>query len=229
MNKSNPVLVAVAATVCLGVALVLGVRSLIPSGESQDAAQTLSAQTAPEATGATTDTPRDAAVSPGASPLADALAMDASVTPVALEPTPVPVANAVEPPSITAAALTPAVAEATATPAVTAGPIEPLATIRADMDRLRARVDALNASGGDAGAGGALRRPMLALVQGSQLVRRLSAGDPTFADQLARYRAALSDAGVLDPASRDALRGSIFSPGYAERASSYDELLQMLR
>jgi hypothetical protein len=228
VNKSNPVLVAVAATVCLGVALVFGVRSLIPSGEPQDLTPSQPAQPAPEALSATADTTRDDAAAPGASLPVHALSLDANAVPVAAAAPAAPVANTVEPQSINTAALTPAVAEATATPTVTAGPIEPLATIRADMDRLRARVDALNASG-DAGPGGALRRPMLALVQGSQLVRRLSAGDPTFADELARYRAALADAGVLDPASREALRGSIFSPGYAERASSYDELLQMLR
>jgi hypothetical protein len=105
-----------------------------------------------------------------------------------------------------------------------------LESIRPDIARARASAEALTRRLADAGAARAeLLRAALALSEGPSIVRRLSAGDPAFAEQLRRYRESLRTAGALDPAARDALRARTFDGRYLERAQAYDEVIQLLR
>jgi hypothetical protein len=204
-----------------GAALVLLIRALIPSAGEIDASSIAREPSVQEAA-VVAHAPLDAGV-----PVPVAHVEDVVVpTPVVVQPIAEPVlAQAPTPQSADAGFVEPAMI--TETP----GPIEPIASIRPDIDRLRAQVEAIRASAADGGpsARNPLLQPMALLVNGAPIVRRLTAGDPTFADQVNRYRAALARAGSLDANARAALRSSIFTAAYAERAAAYDEILALTR
>jgi hypothetical protein len=221
----NPYLVGLLVTAALGAGLVLAIRAMIP----RDAPTLDAVAPAPESPAAPAPTTAPDAVAPGPSlstpPTHAAPPAEPEVTPPPVEPVLAP------------APVTPSPVEPTSAPPPTqatadAGePVEPLASIRPDIDRLRARFDAirLGADGGRLSTRDEERRAMLSVVAGGGLIRRLTAGDTVFAEQLARYRQALSDAGPLDSAARAALRGAHIAPGYAERGAAYDEVLEIAR
>lgn len=219
MTQRNPILLAAAATVFGGAALVLLIRALIPSGGEIDASSIAREPPLQEA----------AVVGPST---VDAVA-PAPVAHVEDVITPPPiVVQPVAEPVITQPATPEAGDAGFVEPAMiteTPGPIEPIASIRPDIDRLRAQVEAIRAGATDGGARNPLLQPMALLVNGAPIVRRLTAGDPTFADQVNRYRAALARAGSLDANARAALRSSIFTAAYAERGAAYDEIFALTR
>lgn len=220
MTQRNPILLAAAATTVGAVALVFAIRALIPSGADVPTLATHESSTEDVAPRAHEEP--DVAVS-----VAVVAAPDVLSQPALAQPEPPP--TQLEAPVLVQPAL-PDVVE-TPVAAATNVPIEPLTSIRPDIDRLRAQIAELNARIADAGANQrpAMLRSMALLVNGAPIVRRLTAGDSTFADQVTRYRAAMSPASANDPNARASLRGSIFSPQYAERAAAFDDVMSLTR
>jgi hypothetical protein len=220
-QRRNPILLTAVAIVLGGAALVVLIRSLIPSGSEIDVSSVALTPFAQD-DASVAEPSIDATVLVPVARVEDVV----HATAVAAPPVAAPVfvqAPSHEP--IDAGLVAPSVN------AVVPGPIEPLERIRPDIERLRAQIEALRAGAADGGprASNAVLEPMALLVNGAPIVRRLIAGDPTFAAQVDRYRAALARAGALDANARAALRASIFTAPYAERAAAYDELLALTR
>jgi len=221
VTQRNPILLAAAATVVGGAALVFLIRALIPSGGEIDASS-LAREPVTQEVSAPSQAPVDSGVPAPVTRVEDVVVTRPVVAQPVAEPAP---AQPATPESADAAVPEPAMI--TETP----GPIEPIASIRPDIDRLRAQVEAIRSAAADGGpnARNPLLEPMALLINGAPIVRRLTAGDPTFADQVNRYRAALARAGALDANARAALRAQIFTATYAERGAAYDEIFAMTR
>lgn len=217
-----------------GVALVLAIRAAIPGADPEPA---LARTDAAERAHATPERDEDASSPLTVTPVV--------TTPDAAGPSAPPETSA--PPIVRAEPPQPAQPEANGSaagndtvsliahdggaPSVAPGPVVPVEVLRADLDRLRARYEAAATAGGDAGANRSPedRRSMIALMEGGALLRRLSAGDPAFHDQLNAYRTALHNGGTLDDNARAALRARIFDGAHSDRAALYDEILRTLR
>jgi hypothetical protein len=225
--KTHPLLLRLGLTSLAALALVIAIRAMIPRHDEHALPEPSSTPIAPA------NDPREFEPDVPSGPII-AAPRDTATPVVTQDDAPPSTPPEPEPPSLDAASATLASVDLGFAPiapidhSVTPEPIE---SIRADVDRLRTRIQELATR--DAGARipalSGVERPMLGLVVGASLVRRLVAGDPAFAEQVSRYREALGDAGALDPASRAALRARMFDAAHADRAALYDELLQVAR
>lgn len=222
MNSQRTILLGSSALVVAAIALVLAIRAMIPRDElvlpspppreTEDAA--VSPLTAP---GAAPDVLTAAERDSG--PVQPTVVAQPTLAPQTQQLVAVPLVPIVDDATV------PLVNTQTPTPPQNPGTPEPIASIRQDFERFRDQLRNLRGDGG----GGGLHQSMVTLVQGSGLVMRLAAGDSSFAEQMNHYRAALGDAGVLDPSARAALRARFFDPTHAERGALFDEVISASR
>jgi hypothetical protein len=216
LNPNRPILLGAGALVVAAIALVLAIRALIPRDEIE--VPPLPPRSAEDATAPIVAAPVVYDVVPRAAPdvqPAPAVVALPTYPPQTQQLYPEPLVTITDDATV---ALVAHDASAPATP-------EPIASIRADLERYRAQLAHL----ADGGLRGGMHHAMVSLVGGSGLVMRLVAGDPAFNDQVTQYRRALQDAGALDTAARAALRARYFDPAHAERGALYDEVLQAPR
>lgn len=215
LNPNRPIWLGAGALVVAAIALVLTIRALIPRDEIE--VPPLPPRSEEDATAPIVAAPvvYDVVVARAVPDVQPAPA-------VVAQPTYPPQTQQLYPAPLVTITDDATVALVNAQPDAS-GPVTPesIVTIRADVDRYRAQLLHL----ADAGSRGGMHHAMVSLVGGSGLVMRLTAGDPAFADQVNQYRRALSEAGVLDPAARAALRARFFDPAHAERGALYDEVL----
>ncbi|MBL8677790.1 MAG: hypothetical protein JNK05_01390 [Myxococcales bacterium] len=217
LNPNRPILLGAGALVVAAIALVLTIRALIPRDQIE--VPPLPPRSAEDATAPIVAAPVVYDVIPRATP-----DVQPAPTVVVAQPTYPPQTQQLYPePLVTitddaTVALVVPDAQGPATP-------EPIASIRADVERYRAQLANLT----DGGNRGGMHHAMVGLVGGAGLVMRLTAGDPAFNEQVTQYRRALQDAGPLDPNARATLRARYFDPAHAERGALYDEVLQAPR